>query len=566
MKIELPTAFVKCLVQRTRGRALLSALLHLVLNGIQGIGLLSILPLLYLSGYGYGKTTDSPLIGIAQAIEDLGFSFTLSNILLAFTMVIVAGSALRRYQSVFNERIQQNFIGDLGLDLVHALNAAPWSLLAKSRHSRITQALSDDLKQIHIATVLSFQLFGGFSLLAINLIVACFISIKLVIPSILAMSIIWALLRPFHKKSNLLGERLRTARERFFDLLATNLSGLKLIRIHSKESLQNDQFTEIRDETVDQANRFRKSHATALWIFESGAAIGLAVFIYASIFWMELPTASLLLLIFIYARSLPLCSRAQQSWHAILHAMPSFAAYQKICQDFQAPDDAMSSQSTDIENFSLAQSIRFENVSFSYGNRLIFDESTFNIAANKTTALIGESGSGKSTLADLISGLISPQSGKIYIDEKELTQENASTWRRQIAYIPQENVLFHTTIRNNFLWSNLHASDTDIESALATANAQSIVKNLPEGLDTIVGERGSLLSGGERQRIALARALVAKPKLLILDEATNALDMENETQVRNAIQSLQGELTVLVIAHDSNVGSMADHIYRIERK
>ena len=559
-------AYYKSLIAKTGGKAAFSALLQLCLSSAQGLGLISILPLLYLTGHAFGdKEPSGALVAIAQSIENLGLTLTLSNILLVYATAIILLSAARRYHAVFSDRLQQSYIGDLGLDLVKTMNAAPWPVLAKIKHSKITQTLSDDLKQIHLATALSFQLFGAFSLLIVNLTVACFISINLVLPSLLVMGLLWLVLKPLHKKSSHLGESLRNAREQFFELLATNLSGLKLIRIHSKESVQNQQFEKIRDETIEQAHQFRKSHSTALWLFETGAAIALALFIYAAIEWVELPTPSLLLLIIIYARSLPMLSRAQQSWQMLLHALPSFIAYQKSLQSFLQSSESELDQQLETEkaDWSLKQSIRIEGISFSHDERSIIEDLSLEIHANQTTALIGESGAGKSTLADLICGLLEPNRGKILIDGAELTQANASDWRTRIAYVPQENVLFHTSIRNNFLWSNPQATDTDINSALATANAQSVIDNLPDGLDTIVGERGSLLSGGERQRIALARALVARPKLLILDEATNALDKKSETQIREAIGLLHGELTVIIITHDPAATAIADRIYQI---
>lgn len=562
-------AFYKSLIAKTRGKAALAALLQLALTSAQGLGLISILPLLYLSGQAFeDKAPSGALVAIAHSIESLGLTLKLSNILLIYAAAIIALAAARRYHAVFSDRLQQSYIGDLGLDLIKAINAAPWPVLSKIKHSKITQTLSDDLKQVHLATALSFQLFGAFSLLIVNLTVACFLSINLVLPSLLVMGFLWLVLKPLHRKSSRLGETLRNARERFFELLSTNLSGLKLIRIHSKESVQNRQFEAIRDETIEQAHQFRKSHSAALWLFESGAVIALALFIYAAIEWVELPTPSLLLLIIIYARSLPMLSRAQQSWQMLLHAMPSFNAYQKSLQSFVQSSEEHSNERPEAEKtiWSLNQSICIDRLSFSHEERSIIEALSLEIQAKQTTALIGESGAGKSTLADLICGLHKPNAGRILIDEAELTQSNASAWRTHIAYVPQENVLFHTSIRNNFLWANPQATDTEISTALQTANAHSIIDQLPDGLDTIVGERGSLLSGGERQRIALARALVAHPKLLILDEATNALDKKSESQIREAIGLLHGELTVIIITHDPAVTTMADRIYRIENR
>src|SRR5262249_40341882 len=158
------------------------------------------------------------------------------------------------------------------------------------------------------------------------------------------------------------------------------------------------------------------------------------------------------------------------------------------------------------------------------------------------------SGAGKSTLADLLMGLQVPDAGTVSVDAENLTGLRLAAWRRSIAYIPQENFLFNQSIRANLQWANEDAGDEDIRRVLALTGAASIVGAMPEGLDTIVGERGSRLSGGERQRLILARALLRNPTLLILDEATNALDDESERAVWAVIDRLRGSTTVIVIA------------------
>jgi ATP-binding cassette subfamily C protein len=195
----------------------------------------------------------------------------------------------------------------------------------------------------------------------------------------------------------------------------------------------------------------------------------------------------------------------------------------------------------------------------------VLHDVSFDIPTRWTTALVGPSGAGKTTLADLVMGLIAPASGTITIDGRPLVGEDRTRWRESVAIAPQDPFLFHDTIRANLLWARPEATERDLWSALGLAAAAAFVEALPAGLDTIVGDRGARVSGGERQRIALARALLREPELLVLDEATSSLDTEHELAIRQALHSLHGNVTVLVIAHRLSTVSHADTIVVLDR-
>ena len=178
---------------------------------------------------------------------------------------------------------------------------------------------------------------------------------------------------------------------------------------------------------------------------------------------------------------------------------------------------------------------------------------------------MGPSGAGKSTLADVLMGLFTPDSGVMRVDGEPLTGESLPAWRLNIGYVPQDTFLFHDTVRANLCWVRPAATEDDVWNALETAAADEFVRRLPTGLDTEIGDRGIRLSGGERQRLALARALIVTPGLLILDEATSHLDTENEYRIQTAIEGLHGRLTVVVIAHRLSTVRNADQIVVMER-
>jgi ATP-binding cassette subfamily C protein len=208
-------------------------------------------------------------------------------------------------------------------------------------------------------------------------------------------------------------------------------------------------------------------------------------------------------------------------------------------------------------------SLRFENVHFSHGQKTVLEGVTLEIPVNAITVLSGPSGAGKTTLIDLLIGLHRPDSGSIYIGAVPLEEVDLTRWRTQIGYVPQELTLFHDTVRANLTFGDASIPDSAIHAALREAGASSFVGQLSGGLDTDVGEMGSKLSGGQRQRLSLARALVTKPKVLVLDEVTSALDPATEGEIVQNVAGLRGNYTIIAITHRPAWVQVADRLYSV---
>jgi subfamily B ATP-binding cassette protein MsbA len=214
----------------------------------------------------------------------------------------------------------------------------------------------------------------------------------------------------------------------------------------------------------------------------------------------------------------------------------------------------------------LKKEIELRNVSFGYANetRSVLRDVSLKIKAGTMVALVGESGGGKSTLTKLLPRFHDPSSGAVLWDGIDIRDATISSLRKQIALVTQETVLFNDTVRHNIAYGKPEASDTEIEEAALIAFAHDFIRELPEGYDTIVGERGIFLSGGQRQRLAIARAILVNAPVLILDEATSALDAESERLVQSAISNLVRNRTTLVIAHRLSTVRRADVIVVME--
>jgi subfamily B ATP-binding cassette protein MsbA len=210
--------------------------------------------------------------------------------------------------------------------------------------------------------------------------------------------------------------------------------------------------------------------------------------------------------------------------------------------------------------------ISFNNVSFSYDENVpVLDDIDFKMPAGSVTALVGTSGSGKSTIAGLTASYIKPKEGSIYIDQMEINEISLSSYRSQLGVVLQDDFLFEGTIRENILFSKPDAGEDDILAAMKHAHVNEFTDRFPDGLDTLIGERGVKLSGGQRQRLAIARAILVDPKILILDEATSSLDTESESFIQESLKFLLKGRTTLVIAHRLSTIRQADQILVIEK-
>jgi len=214
----------------------------------------------------------------------------------------------------------------------------------------------------------------------------------------------------------------------------------------------------------------------------------------------------------------------------------------------------------------LRDRVRYENVSFEYqaGEPVLRDVS-FELRRGEVVALVGSSGAGKSTAMDLLARFYDPTAGRITIDGVDLRDGTLESLRAQLGIVTQETILFHDTVRRNIAYGLEDTSDAAVRGAAEAAHAHAFISAMPQGYDTVIGERGVRLSGGERQRLAIARALLRNPPLLLLDEATSSLDTESERLVQSALERLMGGRTVLVIAHRLSTVQNADRILVIDK-
>jgi len=274
---------------------------------------------------------------------------------------------------------------------------------------------------------------------------------------------------------------------------------------------------------------------------------------------LETPWAEVILLIVLFGRVNGVSNKMQRRYQqSLVHA----SALWSIREMIDAADSDTETMTTGA-SATLDRGVDLRNIRVELDGTSVFDNLSLSIPAGKITALIGESGAGKTTAADLIMGLVRPDSGEVYIDGVPLGELDLHEWRQLIGYVPQEILMLHDSVAKNVSLGDPNVTPEDVERALRDAGAWEFVSELPDGIECSVGERGMRLSGGQRQRIAIARALVHGAKLLILDEATTALDPKSEGFVLAAIEALRGDTTGLAISHQPALEDVAGRIYRI---
>ena len=272
----------------------------------------------------------------------------------------------------------------------------------------------------------------------------------------------------------------------------------------------------------------------------------------------ELVLPLLLTFLLVMVRMFPRINQINGLRVSIANLLPSFYAIEYFLEQTKTPDIVNGSR----QFTGVTQQISFESVSFSYpqSNKPTLNAVSMVIPKGTVTALVGASGSGKSTLADLLLRFYDPDGGRISIDGVDIRDLDVNSFRQRLAVVSQDTFLFNATVRENIQYGNPQASDVEILDAARQAYAEEFIQELPQGWDTILGDRGVRLSGGQRQRLAIARAIIRNPEILILDEATSALDSNSERIVQQALDAMGKNRTVLVIAHRLSTIRQADQI------
>jgi ATP-binding cassette subfamily C protein len=541
-----------------RRRLVGAVLLTLSCTVLDGMGLLLLVPLLQL----VDGTRSTPAL---QWLHQLGIQPRLEAVLVLFVSCVLTRVLLARWRELVLISLRLDYVDALRRALESSLARSSWSRLATLRHADVTHVLFDQLARVGQGTFFLLQAVSNAGLALASVVVALVVSPSWSMVVLLPLlAVMWILRRRLAAMTEL-GSRFSQGQRAMHTSARALMEGLKLVKVHAAER-QHLAELQARAQRIHHDHLEFASHqsVTRGW-FEGGSAIALAGLLYAAATWGQVPLPQLILIVLVFSRLLPLVREAQFQMQQIFHMLPAY-------QDVQAwiATGAVHEEPVPVGTplpLRLSESLRLEGISFRYpgADEDALSNVCLTVQAKTTVVLSGDSGSGKTTLVDVLSGLLPVAAGEVRVDGQALGDgEMLRRWRRSVAYVGQDSHLFPGSIRDNLCWLSGPQPDAVVWNALDIADAAGFVEGLAGGLDHPLGERGQGLSGGERQRIALARAMVDRPDLLILDEVTSQLDAQSEDRILHALHALHGQLTIILIAHRPAALRLADRIITID--
>jgi len=463
--------------------------------------------------------------------------------------------------------LQERVTRDLRNAVYTHLERLPLSFFTGHKTGQLLSRVFQDTQSTRqlLAEVVTRSLNAGTQVL-VTIILLFSLSPRLALLSLVVAPLLTAAFQPLLRKLRKGHRRLAAEYGEMTSVVQETVSGIRLVKSFGAEAYEGARFS-------DASNRYARGmvRMSRLTLMSQPLAEVIGTVVAVALLWfgahevLQAKTLSGSGLVTFLGALMSLLPPLKQLSQMPAVATQSLAAAERLFEILDHPTEAQSDRGTrtvSAFNFELA----FEGVDFSYGGENVLREITFTARRGEVIALVGASGAGKSTLVDLIPRFIEPTAGRIVLDGVDTREITLASLRLLTGVVSQDTVLFNDTVRANIAYG---AADkytaAQIEAAARAANAHGFIGELPDGYDTVLGERGTRLSGGQRQRIAIARALLVDPPILILDEATSALDTESERLVQEAIDRLLAGRTVFVIAHRLSTVQHATQILVLDK-
>ena len=524
----------------------------LVAGLAEGFSLTALLPLLEIAG-GDPVAVDSDSVAL-RAFAALNIEPTIGAILLAVVAGVVVKSLLLLVANRQVGYTVARVATDFRLRLIDALLKSEWRWFLSHRTGSLANALATEAYRAATGIEFAARVLAYGLQAAVYFVVAVLVSWQATLVAVAAGFALLYLLRVLLRISHRAGTRqtalLKSLLSDLTDLLGTFKPLKAMARDQVADDLLKDQTRDLERATRQEVIAKEALRALQEPILAILAALGL--FIALTVWGLKL--AEVMVLVFLIVRLLGLVNKLQRQYQHVLVQQSAFESIERAVSDASGAAEHDSGSRDAV----FEREIAFEKVSFRYRDDWIFEHFDAVIRARSLTIVRAPSGRGKSTLLDLLCGLIRPESGRITVDGEDFAQVHVRQWRRLIGYVPQDPVLLHDTIAANVLVGAPDLGTDAARAALDKVGLLAFVESLPQGLETVVGERGGKLSGGQRQRIAIARALAHGPKILVLDEPTSALDADSERAVCEMLHALAGELTVVAATHQPMLAEQAD--------
>ncbi|TJY36149.1 ABC transporter ATP-binding protein [Pontimicrobium aquaticum] len=462
--------------------------------------------------------------------------------------------------------LRNGVLKDLRNEVYHKVLTLPISYYSEKRKGDIIARISGDVNEVKNSLLAVLELIVKEPLTIAFAILAMFsISVKLTIFVFLFIPISGFIISRIGKSLKRKSDRVQKEQGVFLSTLEETLSGLKVIKGFNAEGKFNKKFQESTNKFYNFSNILlnRQNLASPTSEFLGIVSIAALLWYGGSMVLIE-KTLSGGAFITYMALAYQILTPAKAISKASYKVKAGNAAADRILEVIETHSPLEDKPNTTTKH-DFTNSIKLENVSFKYEDDLVLRNFSINVPKGKTVALVGQSGSGKSTIANLVTRFYDVTEGKITIDGTNIKDITKHSLRSLIGLVTQDSILFNDTVKNNILLGDENATDEQVIEALKIANAWEFVKDLPEGINTNIGDSGNKLSGGQKQRLSIARAVLKNPPIMILDEATSALDTESERLVQVALENMMKNRTSIVIAHRLSTIQNADEIIVIQK-
>lgn len=529
---------------------------------VGGVSMVMLIPIVNSVASAEGASLVIPRFG------RVGLGDTPLWLLLAIFVVLTALTALMARSATINAAKLQPIVTDhLRQETFDAILSANWLFVVSMRRSDIIDAVTSGAGRCGNAFNQLLVSASNLVLLLAMSIIALVLAPGLALLALLGVVALLAVRLLATRSTADVGGRTGRSNRQLQAVMQDSMDSMRLVRAHDAAGVWRGRlssaFEGSRDAQLAQVAHQATITATSAVVLSSAAALLVLIAVA-----MAVPTASIALILVLMARIARYAQALGMSFTQLAGSLPAVGELYdlQVAANAAAEVPAGAVSQRDDDDLATADPlVEFRQVSFAYPSSTNgVTDLSFAVPAGKITVLTGHSGAGKSTSADLALGLLQPASGEILVGGGALTPPDLPWWRRHVAYVPQETVLLPDTLRENLIWSvGRDISDDECWEALDRA-AAGFARALPRGLDAQLGDSGIRLSGGERQRIAIARALLRRPRLLVLDEATSNLDVAAESSILDLMSSLTPSMTLLVIAHRPSTVEAADHVVRLK--
>lgn len=482
--------------------------------------------------------------------------------LAAMIVLIALGKAAFLYFQVFQtSRIGYQLVFELRRELFQHLQGLSLSYHNRARAGDLLNRITSDTHNLRDTFTESALAFGTHLLTIVGMLVVMFaLNWRLALIAAVTFPLLLVVLILFYARVKATMKKQRRREGKIAARLGEVFATVPLVRAFGRERYEIAQFETQSTKHLEEGIRALRLEAAAIRATEIISAFGLGatVFYGALQVLAERMTPGDLLVFSAYVSRM--YSPIRQVAKLLLKFNKAAVSAERL-REILNEEPEIPDRPDAIEAHDLKGEIRFDGISFGYGEGdKTLNDISFSIAPGQRLVLVGASGAGKSTLVNLLLRLYEPTSGAIFVDGHDIRDYRRESLRREIGIVLQDNVLFGASVRENIAYGKLHATPEEVEAAARAAHAHEFIAALPEGYDTLVGERGATLSGGQRQRIGLARALIKRPSILILDEPTSALDASSEALIQEVIERLQQGKTTILIAHHFRYIKHTDHV------